>query len=153
MAALSNSEEETSLTKSLDMLKEFARPSPFGNISTGSTEYDESVCKALELTVDDGVEVRIEWLERILPLDHISEEREIGIQFDKINIYREGDFFETHKDTPRPDVVASVVRILNTDFEGGELEIDSLNDRESYGHGSNTSEFVFFRMSVIVFSP
>ena len=47
------------------------------------------------------------------------------MQFDKINIYRERDFFRTHKDTPRPNVIASAVLVLNHSFSGGELMLDT----------------------------
>lgn len=37
----------------LDTLITHGRPSPFGNVCEGSTQYDESVRKALELTTED----------------------------------------------------------------------------------------------------
>ena len=58
----------------------------------------------------------------------------------RLNIYKEGDFFREHMDTPQTEQsghIGSLVMFLPTEYEGGELVINnsSLDDHTTYAFG------------------
>ena len=53
-------------------------------------------------------------------------------ELDKLNVYTEGGFFKEHKDTPRANnFIGTLVLVLPSAFEGGELIVQNMNTSAS----------------------
>lgn len=59
---------------------------------------------------------------------------------EKINVYKTGGFFKEHMDTPKPNLVGTLVVSLPMDFTGGELQIEN----ETINFSSNKIQWVAF---------
>jgi hypothetical protein len=105
----------------------YLKVSPFGDLHTGTTTVDKSVRDAREITsadakciIDASDDDSKELFETLFPVFGTG----ITLEFDKINVYREGGHFTSHVDTPSPGVVGSLVVVLeHSEFTGGELVI------------------------------
>lgn len=97
-----------------------AKAAPFGR--GDQTVLDEKVRRALQIQASDldlsrATEIVIE------PIKVLNAYWEVRPY--KVHIYKEGDFFSEHRDTPHDSLhIATAVWILPaSDFEGGELKI------------------------------
>jgi len=87
--------------------------------------YDTTYRKAFALTSDD-------FCTNFNPYDYSDMIQEINrlfakfnyIKFEKMNVYPEGGFFKSHKDTPQPNLLGTLVVCLPSEFEGGEFKIE-----------------------------
>jgi hypothetical protein len=141
MLKLSSIEEEIAFpmsTKQINQLKPLlaaASPSPFGR--GNQTVHDPSVRVASQLLPSEfdiidfnprnaGILEKIR--QKLVP-----DTSEVTAELHKLNVYSEGGFFATHKDTPRSDTnFGSLVVCLPVPFEGGKLEV---------GHNGNSASF------------
>lgn len=107
-------------TETMQHLLSVAEESPFGHGS--QTVKDLKVRKALHISADKIKSIRGIDMKAILDHVHLSllpNERGIRAELLKLNIYRKGDFFVEHRDTPRDATsVGSLVVVLPTAHGG-----------------------------------
>jgi len=140
-----------SMSSSMQELMSVATPAPFGDLRTGTTMHDKEVRDCYQITQDslgdctitrdlsDTICKSIE--STLFPNQHIT------IQFNKINIYRTGGHFKRHVDTPKPNVIGTVVVFGDSKFNGGDLVIDDDGHERRFHHGivafySNTPHWI-----------
>lgn len=109
---------------SVDKLMKMAQPAPFGDLTTGETSIDTEVRHCYQIVPDAKVRVKkfpkdiTEYIN-----DTLYPNRKIDIVFNKLNIYPVGGHFKRHVDTPKPNVIGTVVVFGQQKFEGGDLVI------------------------------
>ena len=98
-------------------LAALCHPSPYGDLRNATTKVDESIRKSLEITPEDGLEVEILDQDRLREIvSPIFPGKKIGFKVNKMVLYRPGDFFKPHQDTPRDGIIGTLV-ILVPDYE------------------------------------
>jgi hypothetical protein len=99
------------------------RPTGYGNLRTGQTEFDPAVRKAKKLSAMRGEDVVVTLGDRheevvaaleqeaskVLFPTQCKNGRTIVMECNKVNIYGPGDHFVRHVDTPHHDVVGTCV--------------------------------------------
>ena len=94
----------------INQLAGMCHPSPYGDLRNAITKVDESVRKSLEIRPEDGLEVKILDEDRLREIvSSIFPGKKIGFQVNKLVLYRPGDFFKTHQDTPRDEGIGTLV--------------------------------------------
>lgn len=109
--------------------------SAYGDLKTTTTKIDPLVRNSFEISpknVDimftDVMYRRLEQLSKELS-ENLYSSHPVTIEFNKINIYDEGGFFNLHQDTPYDDVVGSLVVTLPAPGSGGDLNIYDKNKK------------------------
>jgi hypothetical protein len=80
-----------------------------------TTRVDPAVRTALEVTPGPDTVISLHGLEACIPLirDHVQrflfEQAPIDLRLHKVSVYKPGGFFKRHVDTPRPNVLGTVV--------------------------------------------
>lgn len=140
-----------SMSSSMKELMSVAMPAPFGDLRTGTTVHDKEVRDCYQITQDslgdctitrdlpDTIRKTVE--STLFPNQHIT------LQFNKINIYRTGGHFKRHVDTPKPNVIGTVVVFGDSKFNGGDLVIDDDGHERRFRSGivafySNTPHWI-----------
>ncbi len=105
----------------VESLYRSSEKSAFGNMSSVETKFDETVRKARELNATQWSvgsslleKIRASWKE------HMGPEEVVIVPY-KLNIYREGDFFLPHKDTPDDNLLGTCVFSVFDSSTGGGL--------------------------------
>lgn len=119
--------EKTLPDRPEDLLK-LCTPSGFGDLKSNSTKVDESVRKAHELK--EGIALTKDGEEKIQQFlrfasNKLYNGRKLKAVINKLNMYGPGGFFSEHRDTPKPDVIGSLVVTLPYAFTGGQLVVRS----------------------------
>ncbi len=117
-----------------------AKPAAFG--WKDQTIIDESVRKALGIPKSYVRIPKKQWNAVITPLLTyfknqlgLPRKSELTATFHSMNIYTEGCFFKPHQDSEKEEgMVATLVIILPTEYEGGELLIDLNGKKTTIGH-------------------
>lgn len=113
-----------------DVLMKHAAPAPYGDLSSGETKVDTDVRQCYHVIIPEAkteAKIRMKPLpksftERIQSI--LFPNRQICLEFNKINIYNVGGHFSRHVDTPKPDVVGTLVIFGDDHYEGGDLVLD-----------------------------
>lgn len=98
-----------------------ASPAGYGNRKSGKTELDEKVRKAKEFGT---AEFRLsssfqQAVDRVWKNSRVLYPKEVKIEPYKVNIYKKGDHFSAHLDTPEPNLLATLVVCLYTSYHPG----------------------------------
>ncbi|KAK0239345.1 hypothetical protein EDD85DRAFT_1003604, partial [Armillaria nabsnona] len=115
----------------LHTLAEACKPAPFGRDS--EEVLDDTYRKALKLdtilfatTMDLQMTKILDQIRVDLMDGYLSTEKRIRPELYKLNIYGEGSFFKSHKDTPRSEnMFGSLVVVFPTGHQGGGLALRS----------------------------
>lgn len=109
--------------------------SPFGDLKSCQNKIDQEIRNALETKdIKLTAEANAMLQESLLPgIRKMLLENDLDIQFEKLNIYQSGGKFARHIDTPRDNVLCTLILELPTYYTGGEFIL--------YGAGNETSKF------------
>lgn len=118
-------------------LRAYAQPAMFGDVLAQETRIDPSVRKGFDVKIDGKnvqvTEHTIEMLTRVFKkttgIDNVY------IVPYKINIYKEGDFFSPHRDSPESGLLATL--IWHIEGQKNKMIIDG----ESWQEGNNIAIF------------
>jgi hypothetical protein len=133
----------------LKSLVEMAKPAPYGDLKQGRTQYDPSVRTALELPLVENTTSlgSTESLIRALIGRHLIPDSNFYLKPYKLNIYRKGDFFKRHVDTPRSaEMIGTLVVALPVAHQGGDLIIRH-HGHEMKFQSAQTSEEEYAHMN------
>ena len=122
----------------IKLLINIAQPAKFG--WRDQTILDPNVRKVFEIPANKIKIGKKQWSKKIEPLLN-DFKRELGLptqskllsELHNMLIYQSGDFFKPHQDTEKVDrMVATLVVILPTEHQGGELIIDHRGSKKTY---------------------
>lgn len=116
-------------------LLKIAERAPYGDIPSGKTKVDKGVRDCFQITNEQyGLHGKLSGI-----ADRIAAKmypgRSIALEFNKINIYKEGGHFSMHVDTPKPGVIGTFVVFGDGDFTGGDLVLQNDGITERYNSG------------------
>lgn len=123
------------LEENISVLLEHSKPSPFG--FKNQTLYDTTVRSAKELKYASN-EFNINFL------PDIYRNTRMNMSLDKLNIYAEGDHFQVHLDTAKQNLVETLVVLLPSKFEGGELYFSNIKYSFNPQFDKNKIYFIIF---------
>jgi hypothetical protein len=123
------------LEENISTLLEHSKPSPFG--FKNQTLYDTTVRSAKELKYASN-EFNINFL------PDIYRNTRMNMNLDKLNIYAEGDHFQVHLDTAKQNLVETLVVLLPSKFEGGELYFPNIKYSFNPQFDKNKMYFIIF---------
>ena len=114
--------------------------SKYGDLKTQTTVLDETVRKAFEIPGDKLV--LTERCEKILKTivldDYLGDLYQfdgsidfLWLKLNKLNVYTKGGHFQTHVDTPKTNMLGTLVLELPYDYEGGEFIINEKSMTEA----------------------
>lgn len=115
-----------SLPSDPKQLLKLCTPSPFGDLKNCKTTHDISVRNAHQISEELSLtDDAIKYLDRAAI--HISKllfnDRKISFKMNKLNVYAKNGHFNEHKDTPKPNVIGSLIVELPYEYSGGEFKI------------------------------
>ena len=102
----------------LGSLLAIAEPAPYGDIRTGQTVYNDDVRRCRQYI---GHRVKYTQREVLSAIQPMFPGRKVHLKYNKINMYEPGGRFATHRDTPKKNVVGTLVLFGPQEFTGGEL--------------------------------
>jgi len=124
-----------SLPKNGEELIKLCDKSPYGDLKTQTTIFDDKVRKAYEIS-GDKIELTNKLIQKLENIKYqiscnLFNYKKIHFELNKLNVYSEGCHFSTHVDTPKENMIGTLVVVLpDYKYEGGELEIDcNSNDK------------------------
>ena len=123
----------SSLPENSDELIKLCEPSKYGDLKTQTTVLNEDVRKAYEIKGEDliltdecldflGREKTNELRKRIS--EKLYAGRGIRFEINKLNVYTKGCHFKTHVDTPKDNMIGTLVIELPYEYEGGEFILE-----------------------------
>lgn len=126
----------------IETLVGYAKPAPYGDLKQGRTNYDPSVRTALELPLSCMVLSSAEMgLIQSLVGKHLIPDSKFCFKPYKLNIYREGDFFKPHVDTPRSsEMIGTLVIALPVAHGGGDLIIRHHGHETTFSSAQTANE-------------
>jgi hypothetical protein len=101
-------------------------PAPYGDLKTGNTTVDTSVRKCHQIDSKYIDYVRIEEQQEIkntIKYCLFPDHENISIVFNKVNIYKQEGHFTRHVDTPKENVIGTLVVFAASKFTGGDLVV------------------------------
>ncbi|KAF9501641.1 hypothetical protein BDN71DRAFT_1584718 [Pleurotus eryngii] len=106
--------------------------------------YDETYRKAGKLDIDSfAMNIDLASLEIVEEISCrlLAQERPFKAELYKLNVYGEGSFFKTHKDTPwGENMFGSLVLVLPVPHKGGELVLRQNGNEWKYDSSTLTSQ-------------
>jgi len=121
------------LPQDTDELIKLCQPSKYGDLKTQTTVLNEEVRKAYEIPGDKLVMTN----ELLNQLENIKDEIKnmypnvhefIEFKINKLNVYTEGCHFKTHVDTPKDNMVGTLIIELPYDYKGGGFVLGTKGD-------------------------
>ena len=114
------------LPPNVDELIKLCDPSKYGDLRTQTTVLNEEVRKAYEIP---GNKLNLTALEENDVLEDIADTisenmyggRSVNLALNKLNVYTKGGHFSTHVDTPKENMIGTLIVELPYDYEGGEF--------------------------------
>lgn len=104
-----------------ELLKQIRCDAKYGDIIKGDTLVDKKIRKGFEIRVDDDKfcvnEQLIDKLQQLWCDKFMYKLNDIEIKPYKINIYEEGDFFESHRDSPTNGTIGTIILNIIGDSE------------------------------------
>lgn len=134
---LCHNRNQYSLNSPVDKLMKLAHQAPFGDLVKGETTVDSDVRHCYQIIPNNDIIIDSKFPKTLTDqIKHtlFPNRDEIEIVFNKINIYPVGGHFTRHVDTPKPDVIGTVV-VFGGDYEGGELVICNDDKEHRYTEG------------------
>ena len=104
-----------------DKLYDLGVDAPFGDMSSHSTRVDFSVRRGKEVLPGDAWNVPASFCKFLEDTwhDEKMEPCDVEVRPYKMNLYRQGDKFDEHSDTPAPNLVGTIlVGLLEDNLEG-----------------------------------
>jgi hypothetical protein len=106
--------------------KDLCVPSPYGDLKTTTTQYDDNVRKALEYSHGEAVLLSYDCQSFMKGLATAVSHTLFGgdpIRFtlNKLNVYGEGGHFTKHIDTPRPNVRGTLLIEFPYEYKEGQF--------------------------------
>lgn len=107
----------------VDKMLSFAKKSGYGDMKSKTTKYDDTVRNSFEIDVKNNVWNKFNFDPSYLR--DLFDPETIEIEPYKFTIYKEGGFFQKHKDSCEgPELLGSIVEMYKPAEEGGELIVD-----------------------------
>ena len=135
------------LPQDTDELIKLCQPSKYGDLKTQTTVLNEEVRKAYEIPGDKLVMTN----KLLNQLENIKDEiknmypdvhKFIEFKINKLNVYTEGCHFKTHVDTPKDNMVGTLIIELPYDYEGGGFV---LGTKKKFVRRSKLSKFSWYK--------
>lgn len=111
-----------------ETLLKLAEQSHYGDLILNKTCLNENVRKSYEISNNDSERVKFtdkgqqfmdNYMKNVSRL--LFNNKSVKLKIDKFNIYGQNMFFNSHQDTPRDNVMGTVVCIFPTTCSGGEF--------------------------------
>ena len=122
-------ETDTVLPSNSDELLELCEESKYGDLKTQETVLNHEVRKSYEIPGDrlELTEDCLEFLESIKTSvsNDLYEGKNISFKLNKLNVYTKGCHFSTHVDTPKDNMVGTLVVECPSKYTGGEFIFNS----------------------------
>ena len=112
------------LPQDTDELIKLCQPSKYGDLKTQTTVLDEKVRKAYEIPGDklimtNNLLSKLKEIKKEIKNMYPDVYKFIEFKINKLNVYTEGCHFKTHVDTPKDNMVGTLIIELPYDYEGG----------------------------------
>jgi hypothetical protein len=127
--------KDLNIEENIKFLLENSKPSPFGFKT--QTLYDTEVRSAKELKYANN-EFNINFLPSIF------KRTRMNMVLDKLNIYSINDHFKVHLDTNKKNLIETLVVVLPSKFEGGELFFPNIKYNFNGPFDLNKMYFIIF---------
>lgn len=132
--------------QALQTLKQLSVPADFGDLMVQATRVDAKVRRGRQIAFNDVLSPKILSVPNTLVTElqgmfgDLTGVHGATIKPYKVNLYEQGDFFTMHRDSPEPNLLATMLVLLYGD--GKSLEVDGKPwNTEPYNHGGNVCVF------------